>query len=86
MQAYTDRLLRSSVVVEDQGGLWLVPRSQGGWQRRQRLTLSPEARVERLSPARGIDLAWLGIAQDGPKPIMKAEPAPVETRRRLLTT
>lgn len=59
---YVDRLLRSSVVVEDQDGtLYLVPRSQGGWHRRVRLTLTPEKRADRLTPARRIDPGWLGI-------------------------
>lgn len=62
-------------------------------QDRQRLTLTPEKRAERLTLARSIDRDWLGlpaagsaIAQTGTVPIMKAEPAPVRGRDGLLTT
>ncbi len=61
---YSDRLLRASVVVEAAGGLWIVPRTPGGWQRRQRLTMTPEARADRLKTARNIAADWLGIPED----------------------
>jgi hypothetical protein len=64
-RVYWDRLLRASVVVEAAGGLWIVPRTPGGWQRRQRLTMTPEARADRLKPARNIAADWLGIPEDG---------------------
>ncbi len=64
MKIYSDRLLRISVVVENDAGLWIVPRAAGGWQRRQRLNMTPQAQAERLRPARGIDLAWLGIPDE----------------------
>ena len=64
MIVYQDKLLRRSVVVEDQAGLWLVPRSSDGWRRRLRLTLTAEARAERLKPAKDIDAAALGVPSD----------------------
>lgn len=64
MRVYLDRQFRTLVVVEDEDGeLWLVPRSQGGWHRRQRFTLTAEKRSDRLTPARSIDLAWIGIVE-----------------------
>lgn len=62
---YSDRLLRASVVVETAGGLWIVPRTPGGWQRRQRLTMTPEARADRLKTAGNIAADWLGIPEGG---------------------
>ena len=56
-----DSLLRASVVVDDGSELWLVPRAPEGWRRRQRLSMTPEARQKRLTPVRGVDHAWLGI-------------------------
>lgn len=58
---YSDALLRVTVVVEVDGDWWLVPKSRDGWSRRQRLRLTPSARLERLRPARHIDAAWLCI-------------------------
>ncbi len=58
---YTDALLLVTVVVELGGQWWLVPRSRGGWQRRRRLRLSPQAELERLTRARHISADWLGI-------------------------
>jgi len=57
---FHDRLLQASVVVELAGALWLVPRVQGGWARRTRLMMTPEATASRLTPA-DIKPAWLGI-------------------------
>ena len=61
VRIYSDALLRVTVVVELDGVLWLVPKTANGWQRRQRLNMTPEVRTERLTPARLIDAAWLGI-------------------------
>lgn len=61
---YTDSLLRASLVVEADGQLWIVPRSEGGWSRRQRLRLTDDARAERLRPARGVSADWLGVPSD----------------------
>jgi len=62
VEIFTDRLFRASVVIQEGGGqLWIVPRSPGGWHRRHRLRLTPEARRERLRPARGVSADWLGI-------------------------
>jgi len=58
---YSDALLPVCVVVEADGELWLVPRRPGGWSSRQRLTMTPEARQQRLTPARDATAAWLGI-------------------------
>lgn len=58
---FRDRLLQASCVVELAGVLWLVPRSPGGWARRTRLALTPEATASRLTPAADIKPAWLGI-------------------------
>lgn len=62
---FFDRLLRATVVVETAAGWWLVPRTAGGWQRRQRLTMTKAARLERLTPARDVAPAWLGIPEGG---------------------
>jgi hypothetical protein len=62
---YHDALLRASVVVEH-GGLWLVPSVPDGWQRRVALTMTPEARAERLRPAKDVTPAWLGIGGERP--------------------
>ena len=64
MRILTDRLLRVSVVVENDAGLWLCPRRPGGWQNKTRLTMTPQARSERLRPAKGIDAATLGIPEE----------------------
>jgi hypothetical protein len=61
---FRDTLLRSSVVVEHADAMWLVPRVPSGWQRRQRLTLTPAARSKRLKPGRDVDAGWLGIAAE----------------------
>jgi hypothetical protein len=64
---YHDALLQASVVVETAANtLWLVPCVQGGWNRRERLVLSTEARAERLTLARDVDPAWLGITSVTP--------------------
>jgi len=63
---YHDALLRALLVVEHDRRLWLVPNRAGGWAARQRLTMTPAARTERLTPAGDITPAWLGI--DGTKP------------------
>ena len=61
---YADKLLQASVVVETAAGtLWLVPRVQGGWHRRQRLHMTDEAQRERLTPTSDIDPSWLGIGE-----------------------
>lgn len=57
---YLDTLRQVTVVVETPDGLWLVPRRQGGWAGRQKLTLTAEAKAERLMPARDVTPAWLG--------------------------
>jgi hypothetical protein len=58
---YRDRLLRACLVVETAGKLWLVPNSADGWQRRLPLTMTTDARRDRLTPARNADLSFLGI-------------------------
>ena len=58
---FRDRLLHASLVVETAGKLWLVPNSPDGWKRRLPLALAPDARRDRLTPARGADLSFLGI-------------------------
>ena len=58
---YYDALLRTLLVVEHVGGLWLVPRRPGGWSSRQRLTMTDAARAERLTPASEVTAAWLAI-------------------------
>lgn len=58
---YRDRLLRACLVVETAGKLWLVPNSPDGWQRRLPLTMTTDARRDRLTPARNADLPFLGI-------------------------
>jgi len=64
VRIYSDALLRVTVVVELGGEWWLVPKSAGGWARRQRLNMTPDAQTERLRPARGISPAWLGIQEE----------------------
>ena len=61
---FTDNLLKVCCVVRHGADWWLVPRSRDGWQRRQRLRLTPEVRLERLKPA-SIDASWLGIGDGG---------------------
>lgn len=58
---YHDALLRTLVVVEHGGQLWLCPRRPGGWSSRQRLQMTDAARSERLGPARDISAGWLGV-------------------------
>ena len=58
---YSDKLLKRLVVVERGGQLWLCPRRPGGWSSRQRLQMTPEARQQRLTPARDIDAGTFGI-------------------------
>ena len=58
---FRDRLLHASLVVETAGKLWLVPNSPDGWKRRLPLTLTTDARRDRLTPARDADLSFLGI-------------------------
>ena len=54
---FADSLLRASVVIDLDGELFIVPNCEGGWLQRQRLNLTPEARTERLQPARGVSPA-----------------------------
>ena len=63
MSIYEDSLLRASLVVELDRRLWMVPKAENGWHHRLPLTLSPEAKAERLRPARGITAGWLGIRE-----------------------
>jgi hypothetical protein len=56
-------LWRACLVVETAGKLWLVPNSPDGWKRRLPLTMTTDARRDRLTPARGADLALLGIPE-----------------------
>jgi hypothetical protein len=58
---YHDALLRVLLVVEHGGQLWLVPRRPGGWSARSKVTIPPEARQQRLTPARDVTAGWLGI-------------------------
>ena len=58
---YSDNLLRACVAVRVGSDWFIVPRCQGGWARRRPLRLSPLAELERLTPARYISAAWLGI-------------------------
>jgi hypothetical protein len=64
VNVYHDSLLRTLIVVELDGGLWLCPRRAGGWASRQALQMTQEARSERLKPARDIDPGWLGIPEE----------------------
>jgi len=61
---YHDALLRTLLVVEHRGQLWLVPRRPGGWSSRQRLEMTPQARSERLRPARDVSPGWLGVISE----------------------
>jgi hypothetical protein len=61
LAVYSDKLLRASLVVECGGKLWLIPKWQGGWQRRLPLAMTSEARHQRLTPAPAADLSALGI-------------------------
>ena len=67
MNLYYDKLLRVLIVAEVDGQLWLLPRRAGGWASRQKLQMTPEARSERLKPARDINLAWLGLIPESPE-------------------
>lgn len=58
---YHDALLRTLLVVEHGGGLWLCPRRPGGWSSRQRLQMTDAAKAERLTPAHDVEPGWLGI-------------------------
>ena len=61
VEIFTDNLLRVTLVVRHGSDWWLVPKTANGWQRRQRLNITPEVRTERLTPATGITAAWLGV-------------------------
>ena len=58
---YHDALLRTLLVVENRGELWLCPRRPGGWSSRQRLTMADASRSERLRLPHDITPEWLGI-------------------------
>ena len=58
---YRDKLARASLVVEFSRRLWLVPRTPGGWTHRALLTMTDEARAERLTPAPRADGDLLGL-------------------------
>ena len=58
---YHDALLRTLLVVEHGGQLWLVPRRLGGWSGRQQLVMTDTAKVERLTLAHDVTASWLGI-------------------------
>jgi len=58
---YSDALLRTLVVVEHGGQLWLCPRRPGGWSARSKVTMTTEAQAQRVRPATDIDAATLGI-------------------------
>ena len=58
---YHDALLRTLLVVQHAGELWLCPRRPGGWSSRQWLQMTLAARSKRLTPARDVTPAWLGI-------------------------
>lgn len=62
---YRDSLLSRLLVVQHGGQLWLVPPRPGGWSARMPLTLTAEARAERLRPAKEVTAAWLGVPVDG---------------------
>lgn len=61
VEVFDDNLLRVTVAVRVGADWYMVPKRAGGWQHRQRLTITPEVRSERLKPAKGIDPAWLGV-------------------------
>ena len=62
VQIFTDRLLRSTCVVQTGANTrWLVPRRQDGWKLRQRVTMAAAKRVDRLRPDNEVDPEWLGI-------------------------
>ena len=58
---FNDALLRTLLVVEHAGGLWLVPRRPGGWSARSKLTMTDAAKAERLTPAPDVAADWLGV-------------------------
>ncbi len=58
-----DRLLQSLLVVQHDDTLHLVPNVEGGWARRFRITMTEEAKRDRLRPAQDVDPAWLGCPQ-----------------------
>lgn len=58
---YDDCLLRVTVVVRHRAEWWLVPRSRDGWKRRQRLNITPQVELERLTLAWHVTADWLGI-------------------------
>ena len=58
---YRDALLRTLLVVEHAGGLWLVPRRPDGWQARSAVTMTESAKAERLTVARDVTPGDLGI-------------------------
>lgn len=58
---FSDRLLRVSLVVElPDGSLWMVPDSPDGWRRRARLTMTADARRDRLARVKR-DVSHLGL-------------------------
>lgn len=63
VEVFTDNLLRVCVVVRHGADWYLVPKCADGWQRRQRLTLTPQAELDRLTPALGVSAEWLGVTQ-----------------------
>ena len=81
VEIFTDNLLRVCCVVRHGAEWWLVPKSADGWQHRQRLRLTPEVRLDRLKPAKGITAAWLGVplGGTGPKVLSERGRAPLST-------
>ena len=76
MNLYNDRLLRTLIVAEVDGELWLIPRRAGGWAARQALQMTQKVRSTRLKPAPDIDPGWLGIpAENGPQDAPEITPA-----------
>lgn len=58
---YRDALLRTLLVAEHGGRLYLVPRRPDGWTARQEITMTESARSERLTVAHDVTADWLGI-------------------------
>lgn len=68
VEVFEDDLMRACVAVRVGPSWYIVPKSKGGWARRQPLRLTPEAELERLRPAKHISPGWLGIlAEDEPQ-------------------
>jgi hypothetical protein len=78
---YRDSLLRVTVVVAHGGQLWLCPRRPGGWASRQRLTMTTEAREQRLTPARDVEPGWLGIPAENDCVGLRLATAPRERKK-----